>query len=142
MKNLKRALSLVLSTVMLMGMMVVGTGASYADVDTADNLAAIEILEAVGVMEGDENGNFNPDAEIKRSEFAAVVCRALGQEAAATSTVSKFPDVSSDHWAVGYIGWAAGKAIVNGYEDGTFRPRRSLTRAELATIVWRIRQLY
>ncbi|MBE7027626.1 MAG: S-layer homology domain-containing protein, partial [Ruminococcaceae bacterium] len=80
-------------------------------------------------------GNFNPDAEIKRSEFAAVVCRALGQESAATSTVSKFPDVASNHWAVGYIGWAAGKEIVNGYEDGTFKPDNAVTYQEAVKMI-------
>ena len=62
MRNLKRALSLAVASVMLLGMMVVGSGAaSYADVDAQDNLEAIEVLRAVGVMTGDDNGNFNPD---------------------------------------------------------------------------------
>ena len=51
MRNLKRALSLALSSVMLLGMMVVGTSAaSYPDVDAQDNLEAIEVLEMLGVM--------------------------------------------------------------------------------------------
>ena len=55
MRNLKRALSLALASVMLLGMMVVGTSAaSYKDVDSKDNLEAIEVLKAVGVMTGDE----------------------------------------------------------------------------------------
>ena len=59
MRNLKRALSLALASVMVMGLMVVGTGASYADVSSEQNQEAIEVLQAVGVMTGDENGNFN-----------------------------------------------------------------------------------
>jgi len=60
MRNLKRALSLALSTVMLLGMMVVRTGASYTDVSSKDNKEAIEVAQAVGIMTGDEKGNFTP----------------------------------------------------------------------------------
>ena len=61
MRNLKRALSLALASVMLMGMMVVGSSAaSYPDVDSQDNLEAIEVMKAVGAMSGDETGKFNP----------------------------------------------------------------------------------
>ena len=50
MRNLKRALSLTLASVMLLGMMVVGAGAaSYPDVDEKDNIEAIEVLQAVKV---------------------------------------------------------------------------------------------
>ncbi len=63
MRNLKRALSLTLASVMLLGMMVVGAGAaSYPDVDENDNVEAIEVLQAVQVMRGDDKGNFNPDS--------------------------------------------------------------------------------
>ena len=57
MRNLKRALRLALASVMLMGMMVVGTSAaSFPDVDSNDNIEAIDVLETVGVMIGNENG--------------------------------------------------------------------------------------
>ena len=53
MRNLKRALSLALASVMLLGMMVVGTSAaSYADVSSKNNLEAIEVLKMVGIMTG------------------------------------------------------------------------------------------
>ena len=52
MRNLKRALSLALSSVMLLGMMVVGTSAADdPDVDAEDNLEAIQVLQILGVME-------------------------------------------------------------------------------------------
>ena len=62
MRNLKRALSLLLSSAMVLGMLVMGSSAaSYTDVTSEENVEAIEVLKAVGVMTGDENGNFNPD---------------------------------------------------------------------------------
>ena len=137
MKNLKKLISVVLSVVMVASFLVVGTSAaSYPDVEeTASYSAAVELLSALDILKGDENGNFNPDAEIKRSEFAAVVCRALGQENAATSSVSKFDDVAANHWAVGYIGWAAGKGIVNGYGDGTFGPDKAVSYQEAVKMI-------
>ncbi len=78
MRNLKRALSLALASVMLVGMMVVGTSAaSYPDVDENDNTEAIEVLKAVQVMEGREDGNFDPDAPVNRNEMATVVANLL-----------------------------------------------------------------
>ena len=79
MRNLKRALSLALASVMLLGMMVVGTSAaSYKDVDSKDNLEAIEVLKMVGIMTGDDKGNFNPDKMVTRNEMAVVMCNLLG----------------------------------------------------------------
>ena len=43
---------------------LVGTGASYADVSSEQNQEAIEVLQEVGIMTGDENGNFNPNAKM------------------------------------------------------------------------------
>ena len=62
MRNLKRALSLALATVMTLGLMVVGTGAvSYDDVTSEDNQEAIEVLQAVGIMTGVSETEFNPE---------------------------------------------------------------------------------
>ena len=126
MKNLKKLVSIVLSLSMLIGVMAVSVSAkSYSDVETsAAYYEAVDILSGLKILEGDEEGNFNPDAEIKRSEFAAVVCRALGQENAANGSkgFTKFSDVSTDHWAVGYINWAAQQKIVNGIGDNQFAP--------------------
>ena len=58
MRNLKRALSLALASVMLVGMMVVGTSASYPDVTSENNEEAIAVMQMLGVMTGDEKGNF------------------------------------------------------------------------------------
>lgn len=126
MKNLKKLVSVVLSLAMVISMMTFTASAkTYGDVDSTGKYAeAVDILSSLGILQGDENGNFNGDAEIKRSEFAAVVCRALGQENAASGSAAeqRFTDVASNHWAAGYINWAAGQKIVNGKGDGIFDP--------------------
>ena len=87
MRNLKRALSLALASVMVMGLMVVGTGASYVDVSSEQNQEAIEVLQEVGIMTGDENGNFNPNAKVTRNEMAVVMSNLMDYRAAADEPV-------------------------------------------------------
>ena len=55
-----------------------------------------------------------------------------------TSTAQKFRDVPTSFWAAENIGKAAEKNLVAGYEDGTFRPDRNVTRAEFVTMLWRL----
>ena len=74
MRNLKRALSLALASVMLLGMMVVGSSAvGYADVTSEENQEAIEVLQTIGVMVGDNAGNFNPNATVNREQMATIM---------------------------------------------------------------------
>ena len=75
MRNLKRALSLALASVMLLGMMVVGTSASYPDVKADDNKEAIEVMQLLKVMTGDDKGNFNPQNNATRAEVATMMTR-------------------------------------------------------------------
>ena len=97
MRNLKRALSLALASVMVMGLMVVGSGASYVDVSSENNVEAIEVLQKVGVMTGDENGKFNPDANVTRNEMAVIMSNMLDYKVSNYAGTAPFTDVPS--WA-------------------------------------------
>ena len=130
MKNLKKVLALVVALTMVFTTVAF---ASYPDVDaTADYAGAVELLSVLEVLQGDENGNFNPDNTITRAEFAAVVCRALGLEGSAASAkgATMFTDVAADHWASGYINLASQQGIVNGKGNGIFDPEGNVTYAE------------
>ena len=130
MKNLKKVLALVVVFAMMMSTVAF---ASYPDVDTtADYAGAVELLSALEILKGDDQGNFNPDNTITRAEFAAVVCRALGLESSANSAkgATMFVDVAADHWATGYINLASQQGIVNGKGNGIFDPEGNVTFAE------------
>ena len=114
MRNLKRALSLALASVMVMGLMVVGTGASYVDVSSEQNQEAIEVLQAVGVMTGDENGNFNPDANVTRNEMAVVMSNLLDYTVSSYKGTAPFSDVPS--WAEPYVAACYTNGIIAGYD--------------------------
>ena len=108
---------------------------SYSDVAAgAWYNHAVSTLSAMGIVKGDSQGKFNPNAPITRAEFAAIAARFDDKN---TDTSSKFTDIAS-HWAKNEIGIAANKGWINGYPDGTFRPNQYITRAEAMTLVNRV----
>ncbi len=129
MKNVRRVLSSVIAFAVLVSCMAFSvSAASFPDVpDGHANKAAIEQLSDLGIIQGDDQGNFNPDNNVNRAEFTALVMRFIGQSGS-LGTVSAenapFPDLSdsSVSWAIGDITIARNMGIINGYEDGTFRP--------------------
>ena len=135
MRNLKRALSLALASVMLLGMMVVGTSAaSYPDVDSKDNLEAIEVLKAVGVMTGDDKGNFNPDQNVTRNEMAVVMANLLDLKVDDFSAASiKFTDVPA--WAAKYVAACKADGIIAGYSETVFGGSDTVTAAQAALMM-------
>ena len=134
MRNLKRALSLALASVMLLGMMVVGTSASYADVDSKDNVEAIEVMKAVGVMIGDDKGNFNPDSYVTRNEMAVVMANLLDLKVVDFSAASiKFTDVPA--WAAKYVAACKADGIIAGYSETVFGGSDTVTAAQAALMM-------
>ena len=133
MRNLKRALSLALASVMLLGMMVVGTSASYPDVASKDNKEAIEVLQAVGIMTGDDKGNFNPDQKVTRNEMAVVMCNLLDYTVASYKGTSKFTDVPA--WAEPYVAACYTNGIIAGYSATTFGGNDAVTTGQAALML-------
>ena len=133
MRNLKRALSLALASVMVMGLMVVGTGASYVDVSSKNNQEAIEVLQAVGVMTGDENGKFNPDANVTRNEMAVIMSNMLDYKVSNYAGTAPFTDVPS--WAEPYVAACYTHGIISGYDAKTFGGSDSVTAAQAALMM-------
>ncbi|MBQ3389716.1 MAG: S-layer homology domain-containing protein [Firmicutes bacterium] len=123
------------------------TGAAEEDIladtafsDVADNAwyaPAVNALASYGVMSGNE-GKFRPASNITRAEFVTILSRF---EELSESDKS-FTDVSEDFWGYRQVISAAEKGWINGYNDGTFRPNRTLTRAEAVTIINRVLERY
>ena len=108
---------------------------SYSDVAAgAWYNHAVSTLSAMGIVKGDSNGKFNPNAPITRAEFAAIAARFDDK---ANSTTADFSDIVS-HWAKNEISAASNNGWINGYPDGTFRPDNKITRAEAMTLVNRV----
>ena len=136
MRNLKRALSLTLASVMLFGMMVVGTSAaSYPDVSESDNVEAIEVLKAVGVMVGDEKGNFGPDQPVNRAQMAVVMALLLDLDYNYYEGTNTFVDVPA--WAEPYVAACYANGIVSGYNTYTYGSGDSVTAVQAASMMMR-----
>ena len=105
---------------------------SYTDVEADDWFNnAICTLSNAGIISGYPDGSFQPNGKITRAEFATIASRFFDVEASGSDI---FPDIDG-HWAEQYINEAATAGIINGYEDGTFRPQKLITRAEAVTMV-------
>ena len=139
MRNLKRALSLALAAAMLISLMVVGASAAdYGDAAQVSQTEAVEVLTGLGVVGGDQNGNFNPTATLTRAEFCVMIANALTggnfDQTLFSGTDTPFTDVAG-HWGAGYIAYCYSNGIVAGTSATTFSPDSTLTAAQAAAIL-------
>lgn len=95
---------------------------------------AIAELSEKGIMTGTEIG-FLPNREITRAQFVTAVIRAIGRNT--ENSKAEFADVSKTSVYAPYIAAAYEAGIISGYEDGTFRPERPLSREEAAVVLSR-----
>ncbi len=135
MRNLKRALSLLLSSTMVLGMLVMGgSAAGYKDVDASnDHQEAIEVLQAVGIMTGDQNGNFNPDGSITRNEMAVIMCNLLDYTVASYKGTAPFTDVPA--WAEPYVAACYTNGITAGISATQYGGNQTVTTGEAALML-------
>ncbi len=139
MKTFKRIIASTVAALMILASLltvnVFADAVEFTDVP-ADYYykTAIDSLVANGVINGyteeDGTSTFRPENTITRAEFAKLVAAATAKGVALTETTAQFPDVPADHWANTYIAYAVKAGIVNGYEDGTFRPSNPVTYGE------------
>ncbi len=88
-----------------------------------------------GIMNGMSTTEFSPNGNLTRGQLVTVLYRVAGKPEVSYEKV--FPDVRSNEYYTLPIIWAAKNGIVNGFEDGTFRPNTPVTREQLATILYR-----
>ncbi|MDF2717304.1 MAG: S-layer protein, partial [Paenibacillus sp.] len=103
--------------------------------DAADHWAksAVNDMGSRMVIEGTGNGIFNPDRDITRAEFAAIIVRGLGLKLEKGAV--PFPDVKAADWYGSAVKTAYSHQLINGFEDGTFRPNDNITREQAVAII-------
>jgi len=119
-------------------MPVTTPGKTFPDIQGHKNQAAIEALASREIVNGRDNGLFDPDATVTRAEFAKMVTFCLGLPEK-TNTV--FTDVSDSIWYAGPIASAYYYEITNGYTQTTFKPNGTISRQEAAVMVARASRL-
>lgn len=85
------------------------------------------------IINGIGNDLFNPDKDITRAEFVAIVVRALGLQLVEGDSI--YSDVSAKDWYSRAVSTAVSYQLINGFEDGTFRPLDKVTREQAMTII-------
>ena len=104
--------------------------------DIANHWASgcIVALAKRSIISGYPNGTFRPKAVVSRAEFAALMPNVFPDLSDQRAAIP-FRDVPVEHWAHEVVAQATERGLFNGYEDQTFRPRRSLSRAQAITVL-------
>jgi hypothetical protein len=95
---------------------------------------SVEYLLSQDIISGYSDNTFRPNNEVTRSQFAKILVGAYGWDIITPATPT-FNDVPADNWAYGYIETASAHGVISGYNDGSFRPSNSITRAQVAKMV-------
>lgn len=92
---------------------------------------------------GYPDGTFLPDGDMSRAEAAAIFARLISEEKGETiSGKSSFKDTDKNGWYADYIGYLEKYKIIEGYNDGTFKPDAPVTRAEFVSMSVRYYSLF
>lgn len=128
-----------LSALLLAGVLTIGAIPS-AFAATASVTDMAQVLSALDIMTGNENGDLMLSRSVTRAEFTKLVIAAspLGENVGASTNLSPYPDVPYSHWAAPYVEAAVAAGYVNGYLDGTFHPDETITLAMGVTMAVRL----
>lgn len=86
-----------------------------------------------GLMSGTGEGTFSPDLPTSRGMLVTILYRLAGSPAAGSAS---FTDVAKGQWYADGVAWASANGVVSGYPDGSFRPNDTITREQMAAILY------
>ena len=161
----KRVLSLALAAALALSLSIpagAAGGSSFSDVSDRNTAVNADVLRLMGVVDGVGGNRFNPNANLTRAEFCTMVVKFLqkGDQVAMNATRTIFSDVTSQHWALGYVNLASSltvrggsssgssdgsgdtsapaAALISGVGNGRFDPDAKISLAQAATILIRV----
>lgn len=98
---------------------------------------AVYLCDSLGFMNGVSVTSFAPNKPVTRAMAVQILARMAKFDPSLYSGTS-FPDVPEGKWYSAAVKWASEAGITSGYEDGTFRPDKSVSREQLAVFMWRL----
>lgn len=140
MKNFRKVLALILVVATLfsfVAMVSAKDADDYSDYDKVSYAEAVDVLSAIGILDGYPDGTFRPTNTIKRSEMAkmiAVLSNAGDDVSDLYASACTFADAKND-WAASYIAYCAQTGIVAGRNATTFDPNGKVTGIETAKML-------
>lgn len=142
MKNFKKVISAVIALAMIISSFTAVSASKFTDVaDTANYAEAVEVLAALGIVNGtEENGAlvFKPENLVTRAEAATMIVGALNMasDAQASAGTSQFADVNTQaSWASGYVNVGVAQGFIKGYDASTFGPLDNVTYAQMCVML-------
>ena len=137
MRNLKKILALVMALVMSMSLVTIANAADFTDNDDISYEEAADVMNAIGVIEGYEDGSFDPNGTLVREEAATLVTRMLLGDNAGSLGIerSTFDDVLTTRWSAPAIEYCVSLGIIDGAGDGNFYPAGQLTGVAFAKVL-------
>ena len=141
-ENLKRALSLVLAVVMVIGLMVVGASAvSYNDLTDKDEIVnkdAVSMLVALDIIQGKPDGSYAPTENVDRAQMAKMISvimnKGVDNSALYENVNSGLTDIDGN-WAKGHINYCYTNGVIAGRGNNTFDPSATVTALEAAKML-------
>ena len=138
MKKLKRWLSFLITAVMMIASSSISFAADslFNDVSVEAWYAnAVDYVQNNGIMSGTSANAFSPNSPMTRAMLTAVLYRAAGSPSA--NNKNGFSDVDSNAYYADAVNWASENSIVNGYDSNTFGVNDSVSREQIAAILYR-----
>ena len=108
-----------------------------------NGMLTLPATEHKAYIVGYDDGTFKPDSSMSRAEAAAIFARLIAEaKDESISGKASFKDVDKNEWYAGYVGYLEKYDVINGYNDGTFKPDASVTRAEFVAMTIRYYDLF
>ena len=101
----------------------------------------IAFMSSFGIINGYPDNTYKPERTITRAELVTLLMKTKPYEIDLSTAEVVFKDVKASHWAATYIEMAANSGLVLGYPDGTFKPKKPITRAEGVTVLTRFAEI-
>ena len=133
---MKKLLALVLALVMSMSLVTI-SNAAFKDADKIDHTEAVEVMSALGVINGMPDGSFAPAGNVTRAEMAKMITIIMLGDIDADAfkgTVTDLTDING-HWAEGFIKYCYSQGVIAGRGDSTFAPNANVTAVEAAKML-------
>ena len=111
-----------------------GSCLAFSDIEDPQLAKQIEELSAFNIINGYEDGTFKPDNKLTRGQASIIACNMLLYCGLTMNNGKGYPDTNG-HYAEKHINYLAALGVVNGFDDGTFRPDLEITRGQAAIII-------
>jgi len=131
----KRLCGGLLALVMCLSLAVPAGAVIYPDTEKSWARETVDRWSDYGIVEGDPSGAFRPGGKLTRAEFATILARLMGYEAAGNVS---YTDVKPNAWYADAIGRLTQAGVMQGYGNGDVRPKAQVTREEVAAMLCKV----